>query len=215
MKKRMRPIGSKLGQTNQRRASDDCPGFFAATNKKHAGRWLLYWPAHNAPLSPYTGAQASAAQRMKGGEGEGGRRRRRRREEKEEKEEKEGGEGERGRRIGGVQSDFSSPRVAVLYCLAQCAIIVGSLFFAKIFPAAADQSFCTGCCRDCPGEGGRAFQFSKILSDFCSRGLNRLILYLKRPERSIRSKKKTVWTQRRSFYIVKMPKFPKNQDFIK
>ena len=34
--------------------------------------------------------------------------------------------------------------------------------------------------------GGRAIRFSKILSDFCSRGLNHLILYLKRHGKSIR-----------------------------
>ena len=35
----------------------------------------------------------------------------------------------------------------------------------------------------------RAIRFSKIFSDFCSRGLNHLILYLKRLGRTIRSKK--------------------------
>ena len=39
--------------------------------------------------------------------------------------------------------------------------------------------------------------------------------YKKDIGRSVRSTKiKTLWTQRRSFYIVKMPKFPKNQGFI-
>ena len=39
------------------------------------------------------------------------------------------------------------------------------------------------------GGGGRANRFSKILPDFCSRCLIHLILHLKRPERSIRSKR--------------------------
>ena len=39
------------------------------------------------------------------------------------------------------------------------------------------------------GEGGRAFRFSKMFSDFCSdQGLNHPILYLKRSGRSIKSK---------------------------
>ena len=33
----------------------------------------------------------------------------------------------------------------------------------------------------------RAIRFSKILSDFCSRGLKHLLLHLKRPGRNIRS----------------------------
>ena len=39
---------------------------------------------------------------------------------------------------------------------------------------------------DDPGhlQGGRVIRYSKILSDFCSRGLNHLILHLKRPRRS-------------------------------
>ena len=37
------------------------------------------------------------------------------------------------------------------------------------------------------GGRGRAIQFSKILSDFCSRGLNHLLLHLKGPGRSIRA----------------------------
>ena len=54
------------------------------------------------------------------------------------------------------------------------------------------MTFITGNCKQCiitrcPVRG-RAIRFSKILSDFCSRCLNHLILHLKRPGRNIRSK---------------------------
>ena len=49
---------------------------------------------------------------------------------------------------------------------------------------------------------GRAIRFSKISFDFCSRGLNHLILYLKRPRRTSAPKIKHCLD---AFYIIKLP----------
>ena len=58
--------------------------------------------------------------------------------------------------------------------------------------------------KDSPKGGGRAIRFTKVLSDFCSRGLKDIILYVKRPRTISSCKIKSIRTQKRLGYIVKM-----------
>ena len=58
----------------------------------------------------------------------------------------------------------------------------------------------------------RAIRFSKIIPDFCSPGLNHVVVYLKRPGVSDLKVKNSL-DARRSISIVKMAKSAKNQKF--